>query len=182
MGKRQVKYIVVCEDKQQATFVQRFLKRTGLATKHNLRIEKSPAGRGAADQFVCNTYVKELRALRKAHVGSVLLVMIDGDKLGVNGRMRQLDAACRAQSVETRSSGDPVAITVPTWNIETWLAYLNGEEVSEDRKDYPKFPRRESRCQAEVEKLVEMCSSNHLREPAPASLRAACDEYHTTMR
>lgn len=182
MGRRGVQYVVLCEDRQHEVFARRFLKRIGLvANNHQLRITSSPVARGAADKFVCDTYPKELQAVRRTSVSRALLVVIDGDEDGVNGRMRQLEAACEANGVESRSSEDRVAIFVPTWNIETWIAYLDGQDVDERRRDYPRLARPRE-CRIHVAVLTEMCKVGRLRHPAPDSLQAACDEYDTTLR
>ena len=63
--------------------------------------------------------------------------MIDGDFAGVDARLKALDKECNQTSVAPRDNADRVAVFVPTWNIETWLAYLNGETVDENKKNYP---------------------------------------------
>ena len=68
--------------------------------------------------------------------------MLDGDAGGVDARLTALDEACRQASVAPRGKADHVvAVFVPTWSIETWLAYLNGETVDETRKNYPRLER-----------------------------------------
>lgn len=69
---------------------------------------------------------------------------------------------------------------IPTWNVETWLAYLSGETVDEANKSYPKLPRARD-CKPLVEELFKMCQAGALRQPAPASLVDACQEYATRM-
>ena len=71
-------------------------------------------------------------------------------------------------------------VFVPTWSVESWIAYLNGQDV-EESKHYPRLAR-ESDCQPHVNALAEMCSRQVLRAPAPESLRAACDEYRRFSR
>lgn len=104
--------------------------------------------------------------------------MIDGDSRGVRGRLSQLDQACREGNVGVRRDGDNVAIFVPTWNIETWLAYLDGEDVDEGRGNYPRLPRPRE-CSRHVAELAKMCRNAALREPVPDSLRHACEEYNS---
>ncbi len=180
--RRRVQYVVICEDQQHEVFVRRFLKAMGLiASIHQLRVEPSPRGRGAAERFVREQYVDELKAVRSTHVATTLLVVVDGDAAGVNERLRQLDEACSRQGVPTRSPEDSVAVFVPTWNIETWLAYLDGETVDESRKDYRRLARPGD-CQPHVGVLAEMCRHRSLRLPAPQSLQAACREYEEHLR
>lgn len=177
MARQRVQYVLVCEDQQQEAFARRFLRQTGVVKDlHQLRVERSPSGRGAADRFVQDVYVTELDAGRRTHVASTLLLLTDGDEFGLDGRLRRLDEACKQRGVAARSDADSVAVFVPTWNIETWLAYLDGETVEESRKDYPRLPRPRE-CRRHVGVLVEMCRQGALRQPAPDSLEAACEEY-----
>ncbi len=177
MSRRRVQYVLVCEDQQQEAFARRFLRQTNVVRdSHQLRVERSPSGRGAADRWVQEAYVAELDAGRRTNVASTLLLLTDGDAMGVAARLRSLDEACKRHGVAARSPTDRAAVFVPTWNIETWLAYLDGETVEEQRKDYPNLPRPRE-CRRHVGVLVEMCRQGSLREPAPESLEAACDEY-----
>ena len=175
--RRRAKYILVCEDQQHEAFGRRFLKHMGLVADHDqLRVEPAPFGKGAGDRFVRETYVNELHAGRRAHVDRTLIVIIDGDKFGVAGRLRQLNEECQKRGIEMRSPADQVAIFVPTWNIETWLAYLEGESVNEKLKNYPKLARAGD-CGPHAKELAVMCKRRSLRKPVPDSLLAACQEY-----
>ena len=180
--RKRVTYVLVCEDQQHETFARRFLKQVGLVQNdYQVRVVRSPRGRGAADQFVELKYVTELRAFRTTHVTTTLVVLTDGDAIGVDERMRRLDNACRQEGVEPRSPAENVAVFVPTWNIETWLAYLDGETVDEGRKNYARLPRP-SDCDKHVRILARMCERRELREPAPESLKTACREYEEGLR
>ena len=182
MSRQRVQFVLVCEDRQHEAFARFLLQEAKLVRDyHQLRIERSPLGRGAADRFVQETYVTELAAVRRTHVTTTLLVLTDGDAVGVAGRLRKLDEACERQGVERRSPGDRAAVFVPTWNIETWLAYLEGENVDERRKGYPRLERPRG-CRQHVNVLVKMCRQGTLRRPAPASLQAACKEYSRRLR
>lgn len=128
--------MLLCEDSLHEVFVRRFLKRRGLDTRQ-LRVRKSPGG--SAEQFVRKEYPIELRALRRRHAKTVLIVVIDGDSDGVQMRRASLADACRAADVENRTAAEHVVVIVPTWNIETWLAYLAGESVDETRGDYQRL-------------------------------------------
>lgn len=105
-----------------------------------------------------------------------LVVMIDGDALGVSRRKSTLGVACQTMGVNPRDDGDQVAVLVPTWNIETWLAYLRGETVDEARRDYPRLEQPRE-CQSMARKLWDMCRAREPREPSPLSVRDACQEY-----
>lgn len=173
---RNVRVVVLCEDRQHETFLRRFLKKNRWNTR-DLRIESAPAGRGSAESYVRSRFPKELQALRSKGGEEVyLIIMIDGDQRGHDGRTSSLDATCREQGISPLHADERVMICVPTWNIETWIAYLNGETVDESRSDYPRLPR-ERDCEPSVQSLVEMCHDRTLRPPSPPSLEATCIQY-----
>ncbi len=178
---RSVRMTLLCEDKQRQVFALRFLK----ALDWNLRDWKlilSPAGRGSGEQFVRETFPDELRALRSKGRDQVyLVVLIDGDSAGVNRRREQIREACRSQGVQPPTDNDRVLVCAPTWNIETWLAYLAGVTIDETRRDYSKFKGRESQCQPLIDELARLCREGALREPAPPSLAVACQEFRRVL-
>jgi len=178
---RRVQLVLLCEDSQQETFARRFLAKAGWFTRR-LRVEKAPKGRGSAVQFVRERFPIELLAYRsnRHRVAEVLITMLDGDTQGVTGRLDELAKACQGEGIKPRENDEHVAIFVPTWNIETWLAYLGGTNVDEGKSDYPRLDRPRD-CQQHVDQLYEMCQQGALRQPAPASLEAACEEYRTRM-
>lgn len=175
---RQVQIVLLCEDTQHEVFARRFLVAAGLGDPRRLRVEKAPRGHGAAEQFVRQRFPSELVEHRRtaASMAQVLIVILDGDNVGVDGRQTALDQECLAAGIETRRDDESVLVVVPTWNIETWIAYLDGQTVDETRPDYPRL-NRERECQPRVVSLVAMCRNGELRIPAPTSLEAACTEY-----
>ena len=143
-----------------------------------IRVSMAPAGAISAEQFVREQFVRELQEYRgrRNTVACALAVMIDGDNAGVGQRRAALDDACREAGIEPRQSGESVAVFVPTWNIKTWLAYLNGVNVDEGRRNCPRLAR-ERECRAQVDTLVGMRRQHDLRPPVPPSLAAASTEY-----
>ena len=173
---RNVRITLLYEDRQHETFMRRFLKKVGWNLR-DLTLIPSSSGRGSAEQFVRKQFPRQLRAVRsKRGEQKYLIVMVDGDASGVAKRKASLRAACEEQGMAPPGNRDKVLICVPTWNIETWLAYLDGESVDETNKNYHKLPRPRE-CQPLVEELVDMCHKQTLREPAPASLKDACTNY-----
>ena len=175
--KRQTSVVLLCEDQQHAVFVRRLLREMGW-THSNMRTEFLSPGSGSAEQFVRERFVKELAEYRRVRnrVSATLVVMIDGDRLGPARRRAELKDACQSQGVAFLESAERVLIAVPTWQIETWFAYLDGEDVDETKRDYRRLSRPRD-CERHVDKLAEMCRRNALRSPAPRSLVSACDEY-----
>lgn len=176
---RRVQLVLLCEDSQHEAFARRFLREMGWETRA-IRVEKAPGGRGAGEQFVRERYPVELNAHRSRPVRQALVVVIDGDAEGVTARLRQLDQACREAGITERAQNEAVALFVPTWNIETWLAYLDGAAVAEEQSGYPRLAR-ERECQRHVGVLSRMCREGRLRQPAPPSLEAACGEYNARL-
>ena len=174
---RNVQIVLLCEDRQHESFGRRFLEKAGW-TKRQIRVERAPKGRGAGEQFVRIRFPRELAEYRRRmhHVSVALLVMVDGDSHGVERRIEELNAACRERDIPCREPGEKVLVFVPTWQIETWLAYLGGETVDEEKPDYPRLPRPRE-CRPHVNSLAAMCRSGGLRQPAPSSLVTACTEY-----
>ena len=180
---REVQIVLLCEDGQHQAFVERFLESTGRLTrkaKRRLRVEKASQGQGAAEQFVRERFPRELAEYRRRRkrVSGALVVMLDGDAAGVTGRLAELDAACERQGIPIRRSDEDVFVFVPTWRIESWLAWLGSETetIDEERRDYPRLPR-ERDCRPHARALAAMCQNRQLRAPVPPSLDAACMEY-----
>ena len=150
MSRRNVRLVILCEDRQQECFLRRFLDRRGYETR-GMRVLFAPPGRGAGDQFVRERFPGELTAwrARRSHSSQALVVMTDGDRFGLRGRFDQLDRACRSAGIRARGADERVAVFVPTWQIETWFAYLDGQAVDEGKADYPRLDG-ESTCQRHV--------------------------------
>lgn len=76
MGRRSVECVLVCEDQQHEAFGRRFLREMKLVTHHRrIRVKRPSLGRGSAERFVRETYVKELEAGRHGHVDRTLIVL-----------------------------------------------------------------------------------------------------------
>lgn len=178
MSRRRVGLVILCEDKQQEVFCRKLLTEMQWELRRPPRIEMAPGVKGSAKKYILQKFPNELAEYRtnRNRVNSKLLVVIDGDELGVTKTLNSLSKSCENKSIEPRKNHEAVAIFVPKWNIETWLAYLDNQEIDERNKHYPRL-KKPSDCQSHIRSLVEMCQRKKLREPAPESLRKACDEY-----
>ena len=154
-------------------FVKRFLKRSGW-NDAELRVVVPTKGRGSGADFVLKRFPHEVASQRARSGGACLVAVIDGNAVGYQGRIAQLEEACNAEGAEVGEHAN-VFVLAPTRNIETWFAYLDGATVSEEGQ-YPRLPR-ERDCQRHVNELHRMCVRNELREPPPPSLEHACAEY-----
>jgi len=68
---------------------------------------------------------------------------------------------------------------VPKWHLETWLAYLDGVNVSEDEQYKSKYAykRCESDCHSLVDKLATACKNGEELSDLPNSLLHTCNEF-----
>ena len=93
---RSVQVVILCEDRQHAAFARRFLAR---AAKHLRvqRVEISPKGRGAGEQFVRERFPKELAYYRSRQhrVEQGMIVMIDADGEETADRIAQVESQAR---------------------------------------------------------------------------------------
>ena len=169
---------LLCEDSQTDAFVRRFLKRRNFRHR-DITTLPLPAGNQSGEQWVRTRYPAELRAIRRRR-RAYLIVVTDADAGSTDARRAQLEAECKQQEIPPREDTDPVVVVVPRRNIETWLAYLGGTSVDEVTV-YSRL-RRERDCDAHANRLYDMCRDERLAEPAPPSLREACDEYRKLRR
>lgn len=174
MSLRRVKIVLVCEDSQHEAFCRRFLKGMGWNTRE-LRVEKSPSG--SAEQWVRQKFPIELRVYRQRRMraASALVMIIDADTKEIPDRINEFKGQCESMQIPFRASDEAVGFVVPKRNIETWIHYLNGEQVNE-KDDYPKLDQ-ERGCKLAVNNLVGLCKSTGIKSDAPPSLAAACEEY-----
>jgi hypothetical protein len=139
--KRRTLVVLLCEDVEQRSFFEGLCKRLGFVSRV-IRVLVAPPGKGAAEQWVRAQYPREVRAYRakENHLTNGLLAAIDGDARGVIARKAQLDEALAESEQDPRHPEDRIATCVPTWSIETWLAWLCGSGDVDERTPYKNEP------------------------------------------
>lgn len=170
---RRAEIILICEDSQHGAFARRFLKEKGYKYR-NLRELKSPSGRGSAEQWVRERYAEALKTYRTRGVDHIVVVFIDADKFTPFERLQQLDQECAKQGIPARQPHEKLAIFIPSRNIETWLAHLDGKSVNENT-NYPRLPSA-GECGPHVKELLTRCHRGNLGLNPPSSLVSACQE------
>ncbi len=166
---RQVRAVVLCEDRAHWHFARAFLVACGW-NERQLTSRIAPTAKGAAEQWVRDTFPGELSTYRrKAGERICLIVIIDGDRQDVETRIRALEAAAQ------RQPADHVAIFVPCRNMETWIGYLSGLPVDETTA-YHQLKKGHSRARP-AEVLADHCTQHRPLADAPPSLIAACTEW-----
>ena len=128
----QHQYTILCEDAQMRTFLVAFLKCQGI-NAHKVSVIPIPAGAGCGEAHVRTGLTKELELLhRNKHLRKTLLVCIDADKYSYDARMQMLQKAYDDAFPDSDIYDEMMLIWIPKREIETWIAYFNGENVDED--------------------------------------------------
>ncbi len=169
--------IVLCEDKVHEVLVKRFLKKGWGVKPRTIRVPPYPNGKGSGKKHVVDSISLEAEALRRRHASTILLVIQDADELSVDQVKSNLDA----KLLHPRDNTEPIAYIIPKWHIETWIAYLHGEDVNEAdketyKKKYGKICERKD-AHPFIDKLADNCKENIQLESLPHSLVAACEEF-----
>ena len=171
------KIILLCEDKLQEVVVKRFLKKGWNIPSREITAIDYPEGKGSGERHVLTQYPNELKAYRtrSAHAQTILIVVIDADTKIVRQHHQELDGVC----ISPRQVNEAVLHVIPKRNIETWLAYLDGQLGNEDR-DYKtkyQFRGREADGHRLVDQLSETCKNKISLVSPPPSLLEACNEF-----
>ena len=164
--------MILCEDKAHLHFIKGYCEAAGWHERAFIMSDCCPGGTQTAEQYVRENFARILRTLRSRHGQGrnvVLIVMIDGDKYGVQERKEHV------QQVEARRPDEPVAIFVPKRNIQSWMAFLDGVFQDED-VDYKNRYMRLAPVGKYGRRLREHCQS---QDPGalPESLADACAEW-----
>ena len=140
--KRGVRVVLLVEDEALECFVRRVLLAFGFQTR-DIRVKRSPKGKGSAKDWVTRNYPDEVRVHRSksGYQSNIALVVgTDGDERTVQERVRALDAGLEGAGLEKRKIEERFCLIIPKWHIETWLMALSGFEVDE-AKNYKNDPR-----------------------------------------
>lgn len=118
---------ILCEDRRTERFLRRLCQRYDI---YVLESSVAPSGRGDASAWVKQQYPASVRLLRSRNYQQnlSLLVAIDGDNKGARARKAELAEELANSNMSPRDDAEAIAIFVPTWSVETWLAFLCGTE------------------------------------------------------
>ena len=124
--------IVVVEDAHHRILAYRYLSERGLG-EHQIRIERSPSGKGSAENWVRGRCAKEVSVYRRRQAQTALIIVIDADTGTVQDRLRQLDQAFEDGGINAaQAARERIARLIPKRNVETWILCLNGHGVYEE--------------------------------------------------
>ncbi len=173
MSKRKAEVTLLCEDSQHECFFLKLLRSRGRQYRE-IRVRRPNSSSGSAEQYVRDHFGPYTRAHRRRIVrgqASGLLAAIDAD----TGTVQQHYDELLSQLDPPRGGVEKIAVFVPRRNIETWIKYLGGEQVSETAR-YPKLPQARD-CYPAVDRFLEIARTR-VPSDCPDSLRRAIqDEY-----
>ena len=133
---QRVRLRVLCEDRETARFVEQLAHRWGIGARQR-EIDVHPQSRGSGEQHVQRHFGSAVTAWRRVrHENVLLLIVIDGDNHGIARRRNELSRQLRDSGADPIAENDPVAIIVPTWHIETWIAWLCGHRPIHEAQRY----------------------------------------------
>lgn len=176
MSKRRVRGVILCEDRRQSNLVRRYLKKAGLA-RNAREFRDKPSPSGDAKNFIRQEYPKEIKELisKEDQRDLVLIVVIDADTHTVKDRFAWLHAKLENGELKAKSQQNRIFVLVPKRNVETWIWFLNGNNVNET-DDYKRNVKTKH-CTHAVEELVELRKRGwSFSEGTPSSLIAGCAE------
>lgn len=171
MSTKNVRFIVICEDREHEGFVRGALERVGFQ-RHNMDVKLPPGGSG--EQWVrieTTKWVPRIRA-HASRVAVALISVIDADALTVEERRKQMEHALKTSGCPPRKPGEPIAFLIPRRNIETWIRFLLDGDANESH-DY-KNQIRSGEPRKAGSKFPEACQSD---SSLIASLQTGCAEF-----
>lgn len=135
--RRQLRGVILSEDKRTERFVRHLLKELGFKPR-NFLFRTAPRGQGAAESWVAEIYPDEVKAMRSKNYqrSRRLLTVRDADKRSIAARKAELDSALEARGIDRRERREGIATPVPMRNIETWLLHLLGVGDLDEATDY----------------------------------------------
>jgi hypothetical protein len=133
---------LVCEDRLTERFVRRLCEEHGIELLRD-GVHVAPSGKGAATAWVIDQYAHQVSSRRSKNFQHrlALLFVVDGDSVGVDARLRALEQRLSEQRRPPRTADEPIAVFVPTWSVETWIAHLCGEPDVVESEPLKRDPR-----------------------------------------
>src|SRR5512140_3377611 len=109
MGRRRVRIVILCEDRNQEHFFRKLCEKLDHIVLP--RIQIAPAGKGSGEQWVRKHYATEVRAHRQKSAELIgLVVGTDGDRFGVTRRKSDLEQALKDAELPPRQDDERIAV------------------------------------------------------------------------
>lgn len=126
---------LLCEDVEQERLFRPILEH------HFRRVYVEPRKPHGGASFVLQRVERLANYIRQYHQETVgLLVVIDGDTAGLQGRLKDIQAAAGFSGASWEGR---IARCVPSRSVETWEMWLCGERQIDEQTSYKEAFRRE---------------------------------------
>jgi hypothetical protein len=137
MPRREVRVVVLYEDKAHDSFLRKLVK--------NLRLEPVRFEKCVDSTGVLRRLATEVDALRaeKHQKNLGLVVCIDADEKGLDGRIAELKKRIHDLTQDgARAEGERIALVVPALEIENWYVHLCSPAARpvDETRDYKPSP------------------------------------------
>jgi hypothetical protein len=145
---RKLRCWLLCEDREQERFFRPILERHF----SRIRVEARKAHGGAS--FVLQNLKRLAQYIRRNHQEAVaLLVVIDGDSTGREGRLEEIRAAAGLTGAAWE---EHIGRCIPSRSVETWEMWLCGRHEVDETTSYKEaFHREVERRQMSSRQAVE---------------------------
>ena len=136
---RRVRCLLLCEDLEQEQFFRPILEKL---LKGPVRVEPRLPNGGIA--FVLKQLPRCSKVLKRFPSETRgLVVVVDGDDDGLEGRLKAVDAVLKESGLTPRSAERRLSVCVPSRTIETWDLWFLGTRDVDEKTDYkPLFRNR----------------------------------------
>lgn len=129
--KSKLRCALLCEDEEQELLFRPILERL-----FRQRPRVAPRRPNGGFTFVLARLAHEAKYLKQRPKEAVaLLVVIDGDQAGFQGRRQELHERLHTEGFDVKKL-DRIAICVPSRNVETWELWLCGFRDLDEHTDY----------------------------------------------
>ena len=139
-----VSIALLCEDYHHAQFVNQFLAKK----KHFARRifpdgyrRRETGGAKPNNDFVVRRAAREVKVVRKSHVKSALILVVDGDERGLPSRLGEIANEIKSAKMDALGGNELIAVLVPCRNIETWIHHFAGNEANETEDFAPRYAK-----------------------------------------
>ncbi len=128
-----IRFTILCEGRRDYYFTKAVIQTKMGKNRTEFFRSQTVSGRGSGEQQVRRRFVMELEARRKRPrlENHWLVVVTDGDGLSVEQRKATLYKEVTQKGLDPPLPNERVAIFVPCRNIESWVQWVETDEVDE---------------------------------------------------
>lgn len=176
--------VILGEDERHSRLVSAWVRNRipGFPIR-NIRELPMSNGKGSGAQRVLVQYGREFHIHSARQARKWLIVIIDADNFTVQQRLQQLADQLQASEGghpgNASANGDQIARLVPKWSIETWILFLDGETVDEERSFKTNHRQWDRMLKPAARQILELTKLDRLPSNCLGSLAHGVGELRT---